>query len=299
MINARSMAVTRRLLAGTLCCGLGLLLAAPVLAAAKDSRSSPAITDTATEAALDRVLASEQRSAASRERDAYRHPKATLSFFGIRRDMTVLEVWPGRGGWWTEILAPLLKERGHYVAAQWDPKAEQPYIQDGLKAYQAKLAADPAAYDKVSVVALQYPNALSPVPPNSVDLALTFRNLHNWLGTPDAAKAMLTAIYKSLKPGGILGVEDHRASTSRPADMQLKLGYVDEQAAIELVKSVGFEYLGASEINANAKDTKDYEQGVWTLPPTYRLGDKDRERYKAIGESDRFTLKFRKPADAR
>ena len=299
MINARSKALARRLYAGTVCCALGLLVAAQAPAATKDARSPLAITDAATESALDRVLDGEQRSAASRERDVYRHPKATLGFFGIRRDMTVLEVWPGKGGWWTEILAPLLKEHGHYVAAQWDSKSEQPYIQDGLKAYQAKLAGDPVAYGKVSVVALQYPNALSPVPPNSVDLALTFRNLHNWLGTPDAAKAMLTALFKSLKPGGILGVEDHRASTSRPADLQLKLGYVDEQAAIELVKSAGFEYLGASEINANAKDTKDYEQGVWTLPPTYRLGDKDRERYKAIGESDRFTLKFRKPVDAR
>jgi predicted methyltransferase len=299
MVKVRPMAVVRHLRTCTLLLVLSALPGTPIMAAAKEARAIPTVTDAATDSALDRVLDGDQRSAASRERDVYRHPKATLGFFGIRRDMTVLEVWPGKAGWWTEILAPLLKDHGHYVAAQWDPKSEQPFIQDGLKAYQAKLAADPTSYGKVSVVALQYPNALTPVAPNSVDLALTFRNLHNWLGTPDAAKAMLTALYRSLKPGGILGVEDHRAAPSRPTDLQLKLGYVDEQAAIDLVKSVGFEYLGASEVNANPKDTKDYEQGVWTLPPTYRLGDKDRDRYKAIGESDRFTLKFRKPLEAR
>ncbi len=213
--------------------------------------------------------------------------------------MTVMEVWPGKGGWWTEILAPLLRDHGRYIAAHYDAKSDQVSTQETLKAFRAKLAADPANYAKTEVVSLQYPNALAPVAPNSVDLALTFRNLHNWMAVPDSAKATVTAIYTSLKPGGILGIEDHRASTAHPADAQVKLGYVDEKAAIELMKSVGFEFIGASEINANPKDTKDYEQGVWTLPPTFRLGDKDHDRYAAIGESDRFTLKFRKPVDAR
>lgn len=276
-----------------------LLLGSVALAAAKAPVVDLPQTDAATEAALDKVLEGEQRSAANRERDAYRHPKATLEFFGIQREMTVLEIWPGRGGWWTEILAPLLRDHGHYIAAQWDPKSDKPAVQDSIKAFQAKLAQDPASYAKVSLVPLDYPGALTPVPPNSIDLAVTFRNLHNWLATPDAAKAVLAAIYTSLKPGGILGIEDHRAAASRPAEAQIKLGYVDENAAIDLIRSVGFEYLGATEVNANARDTKDYEQGVWTLPPTYRLGDKDKDRYKAIGESDRFTLKFRKPADSR
>lgn len=277
---------------------LGVIVAAP-LAQARPPLPEPPLTDPASDSALDSILAGPQRSAANRDRDVYRHPKATLEFFGIRRDLTVMEVWPGKGGWWTEILAPLLRDHGHYIAAQWNPKLDEPFIQDGLKAYHAKLAADPASYGKVTVVALQYPGALSPVAQDSVDLALTFRNLHNWLGNPEDARAMLSAVFRSLKPGGILGIEDHRAASGRPADTQLKLGYVDEAQAIELVKGVGFEYLGSSEVNANAKDTKDYEQGVWTLPPNYRLGDKDRERYKAIGESDRFTLKFRKPLNAR
>lgn len=283
-------------------CALGLVLAGayclPVSALA-GARDALVVTDPATDASLEKLIAGPQRSAANRARDVYRHPKATLEFFGIRNDMTVMEVWPGKGGWWAEILAPLLRDHGRYIAANWDPKTDITYYQDGLKGFQAKLAADPATYGKAQVVALQYPNALSPVPANSVDLALTFRNLHNWLGTPEAGKAMLAAIYTSLKPGGILGVEDHRAATGRPADAQVKLGYVDENAAIELARSVGFEFIGSSEINANPKDTKDYEQGVWTLPPTYRLGDKDHDRYAAIGESDRFTLKFRKPVDAK
>ena len=287
-----------RLLIGAALLTMALAPATAVFAA-KPAHDSLQVTDPATDAALEHILAGPQRSTANRDRDQYRHPKATLEFFGLRSDMTVMEVWPGKGGWWTEILAPLLRDHGHYIAAHYDAKSDQTYTQETLKAFRAKLAADPANYGKVEVVSLQYPNALAPVAPNSVDLALTFRNLHNWMAVPDAAKATLSAIYTSLKPGGILGIEDHRASTTRPADAQVKLGYVDEKATIELLKSIGFEYIGASEINANPKDTKDYEQGVWTLPPTFRLGDKDHDRYAAIGESDRFTLKFRKPDTAR
>ena len=287
-----------RLLIGAALLTMALAPATAVFAA-KPAHDSLQVTDPATDAALEHILAGPQRSTANRDRDQYRHPKATLEFFGLRSDMTVMEVWPGKGGWWTEILAPLLRDHGHYIAAHYDAKSDQTYTQETLKAFRAKLAADPANYGKVEVVSLQYPNALAPVAPNSVDLALTFRNLHNWMAVPDAAKATLSAIYTSLKPGGILGIEDHRASTTRPADAQVKLGYVDEKATIELLKSIGFEYIGASEINANPKDTKDYEQGVWTLPPTFRLGDKDHDRYAAIGESDRFTLKFRKPVTAR
>jgi len=297
-VTRRVSPVRRRSMIGATLLAMALIPAVDSLAA-KVAHDPLQVTDPATDAALERILAGPQRSAANRDRDQYRHPMATLEFFGLRSDMTVMEVWPGKGGWWTEILAPLLHDHGHYIAAHYDTKSDQTYIQEALKAFRAKLAADPSIYGKTEVVSLQYPNALTPVAPNSVDLALTFRNLHNWMATPDAAKATLSAIYTSLKPGGILGIEDHRASSARAADAQVKLGYVDEKATIELMKSVGFEYLGASEINANPKDTKDYEQGVWTLPPTYRLGDKDHDRYAAIGESDRFTLKFRKPVDAR
>lgn len=254
-------------------------------------------TDAATSAALDRVLASAHRSEANRARDAFRHPKETLEFFGIRKDMTVMEIWPGAGGWYTEVLAPLLQADGKYVAAGWDPNSEIKFVQDGVKSFQAKLESDPERYAKVQVTALQLPGAMNPVPAGSVDMVLTFRNLHNWMAREGAAPAMLKAMYDALKPGGILGVVDHRANPALPADASAKSGYVNEQQAIDLVRSAGFEYLGSSEVNANPKDTKDYEQGVWTLPPTYRLGDRDRAKYAAIGESDRFTLKFRKPLD--
>jgi predicted methyltransferase len=250
--------------------------------------------DAPTQAALAAALAGPQRSDANKARDLYRHPLETLEYLGIRQDMTVLEVWPGSGGWWTEILAPLLKEHGRYIAAGQDPNVAG--AQTGIQKFRAKLDGNPAAYGKAEVTALAWPGALAPVPDNSVDLVLTFRNLHNWMGQdPGAPQAMLKAMYKALKPGGVLGIEDHRARADAPADTSGKLGYVNEAWAIELVKGAGFEYLGSSEINANPKDTKDYELGVWTLPPTYRLGDKDRARYAAIGESDRFTLKFRKP----
>lgn len=252
-------------------------------------------SDAGTLAALDAVLAGPQRSEANRARDGYRHPRQTLEFFGIRDTQTVLEVWPGSGGWYSEILAPLLRDHGRYIAAGYDPANDSKFAQDTIHAYRAKLDAAPATYDRVTVVALQNPGALAPVPPESVDLVVTFRNLHNWLAKDGAAPAMLSAMYAALKPGGVLGLVDHRADPAAPVDARAKLGYVNEQYAIDLIEQAGFEFIGSSEVNANPKDTHDWDQGVWTLPPTYRLGDKDRERYAAIGESDRFTLRFRKP----
>jgi predicted methyltransferase len=252
-------------------------------------------TDAETVATLDRVLAGTHRSDVNRARDAYRHPRQTLEFFGIRQTQTVMEIWAGAGGWYTEILAPLLREHGRYIAANWDSNSDLKVVQDSVQAFKTKLDADPGTYDRVTVTALQYPTAMSPVPAGSVDLIVTFRNLHNWLARDAAAPAMLRAMFAALKPGGVLGIVDHRADPAAPVDPKAKTGYVNEALAIELAKSAGFEFVGASEINANPKDTRDYDQGVWTLPPTWRLGDKDRERYAAIGESDRFTLKFIKP----
>jgi SAM-dependent methyltransferase len=255
------------------------------------------VTDAATIAALDRAIAGSHRPEANRARDQYRHPKETLEFFGLRHDMAVLEVWPGAGGWWTEILAPVLRDKGHYYAAQWDPDTQSKYIQDGLKEYQTKLASHPELYDRVQVTALQAPAKLAPVPPGTLDMVLTFRNLHNWLAK-DQALDMLRAMYTALKPGGILGIKDHRADPALPVDPKGTSGYVNQQYAIDLAVQAGFELIGTSEINANPKDTRDWEQGVWTLPPVLRLGDKDRDKYLAIGESDRFTLRFRKPLTA-
>lgn len=244
---------------------------------------------------LDAAIAGDHRAPANVARDTWRHPKETLMFFGLEPDMTVMEIWPGAGGWYTEILAPVLRDRGRLIAASWDPASDNQFIQDSLKAFRAKLDARPDVYGKVEVVALHYPTAMDAVPPGSVDMVLTFRNIHNWMPR-DAARPMLEAMFAALRPGGTLGVVEHRAAPGQPQDPRARSGYVSEDYAIELIESVGFRLVGRSEINANPADTRDYEQGVWTLPPTLRLGDKDRDKYLAIAESDRFTLRFEKPA---
>jgi predicted methyltransferase len=250
-------------------------------------------TDTATAAAIDAALAGAHRSDANRARDVYRHAKETLEFFGLRRDMTVVELWPGTGGWYTEVLAPVLKEKGKLYAAQINPAESPQAAVDGLNAYQAKLAANPDVYGKVIVTALGA-NALEIAPPGSADMVVTFRNVHNWMGRGWAPQAF-EAAFRALKPGGVLGVVEHRGNPAVPQDPKAANGYVNEDYAVQLIESAGFKLVGRSEINANPKDTKDYERGVWTLPPRYALGDKDRAKYAAIGESDRFTLKFVKP----
>lgn len=257
--------------------------------------TSPAVpkTDAATAAAIDAALAGTHRSAANKARDKYRHPKETLTFFGLRQDMTVVELWPGTGGWYTEVLAPVLKDKGTCYAAHVNPTEVSQSQQDGLKTYQAKLAANPDVYGKVIVTAVGA-NALEIAPAGSADLVVTFRNIHNWMGREWAPKAF-EAAFKALKPGGILGVVEHRGNPAVPQDPKAANGYVNEEFAIQLIEGAGFKLVDRSEVNANPKDTKDYEKGVWTLPPAFRLGDKDREKYAAIGESDRFTLKFVKP----
>jgi predicted methyltransferase len=251
-------------------------------------------TDSATTAALESVLAGPHRPAANRQRDAYRHPLQTLQFFGLRRDMTVVEVWPGNG-WYTEILAPLLRERGRLYAAHLDP-ASSDYARTTVDAYRAKLASRPDLYDKVVVTTLAAPPAKNEIaPPGSADLVVTFRNLHNWMmfGWDRAA---FEAMHAALKPGGVLGVVEHRGDPMLPQDPKAASGYVTEAYAIELIESVGFKLVDRSEINANPRDTRDYDKGVWALPPTFANGDVDRARYAAIGESDRYTLKFEKVA---
>jgi predicted methyltransferase len=264
------------------------------LAAFAAAASDPPETDAATRATLERVLAGDHRSEANRARDKYRHPKETLEFFGLRQDMTVMEVSPGGGGWYTEILAPTLREHGQYIAAGWDPNSTSEYVKTNSKKYADKLAARPDLYDRAKVTALQAPNALKPVPDGTVDMVVTFRNIHGWMGN-DSADAMFKAMYAALKPGGILGVVEHRAKADQPQDPKAKSGYVREDYAIAMIERAGFKLIGKSEVNANPKDTADHPEGVWTLPPTLELGDVDRDKYLAIGESDRFTLRFRKP----
>jgi predicted methyltransferase len=257
------------------------------------AKAPPVPRDAVTAAALERVLAGAHRSAENRARDVYRHPLDTLLFFGIKPEMTVVEVWPGPDGWYTEILAPLLAERGRLYAAQFAPQPGNPYVAGNLKTFADKLASRSDLYGKVEVTALG-PDKVAIAPPGSADLVVTFRNLHNWMSL-DFAPQALAAMFAALKPGGILGVVDHRADPAKPPDPHAANGYVNEEYAIRLIEAAGFELVSRSEINANRRDTKDYEQGVWSLPPSYRLGNRDRARYDAIGESDRFTLKFRKP----
>jgi predicted methyltransferase len=244
---------------------------------------------------LDRILSATHRSPENRARDQFRHPRETLEFFGLRSDMKVVEVWPGNG-WYTEILAPLLRDTGSLYAAQLDPAGGE-YAKTTVDAFRAKLAARPDLYGKVTVTTMAPKPATTAIaPPGSLDMVLTFRNLHNWMMF-GWQKEALQSMYAALKPGGVLGIVEHRGKPKLPQDPRAASGYVNEDFAVELIESVGFKLVGRAEINANPRDTKDYERGVWALPSNYANGSTDRARYQNIGESDRFTLKFIKPAD--
>ncbi len=253
--------------------------------------TAPAIAD----AKLDQVIAGEHRDPKNAARDQYRHPKGALEFFGIRPDMTVVEIWPS-GGWWTEILAPYLKDDGKYYAAWFATQSPSTpgYLHQLEKKFDGMVAAKPELYGKVVKTRLLPPDFVDIAPKGSADMVLTFRNVHNWAkaGTADT---MFKAFYDALKPGGVLGVVDHRAKPGTPFQQQIDSGYVTEKYVIEAAELAGFRFEGSSEVNANPKDTKDHPGGVWSLPPTLRNGDTDRAKYLGIGESDRMTLKFVKP----
>ena len=240
-----------------------------------------------TAAQLDSVLAGDWRSEANRARDVYRHPKATLQFFGIRPDRTVIEITPG-GGWYSEILAPLLHDNGRYVAA-----IKAPAPGDGESSLRRKFAGDAVHYGNAQFVEFD-PKAPVFGARGSADLVLTFRNVHNWVMS-DTAPAMFKAFFAVLKPGGVLGVVDHRADDNASLEAVKRSGYLPTSYVVKLATDAGFTLDESSEINANPKDTKDYPKGVWTLPPTLTLGEQDRAKYLAIGESDRMTLRFTKP----
>ncbi|MBI1394997.1 MAG: methyltransferase [Betaproteobacteria bacterium] len=246
-------------------------------------------------ASLDRAIAGDHRSPAHRARDVYRHPRETLLFLGLRPDMTVVEVWPA-AGWYTEIIAPVLREAGTFYAARfpvsWD-KAPG-FLKAADKVLLGKIAERPDVYGDVKTTELLPPMYPDAAPAGSVDLVLTFRNVHNWAKS-GSAEAMFKAFFRALKPGGVLGVVDHRAKPGTPFEAQIASGYLTERYVIETAEKAGFRLAAKSEVNANPRDTTDHPAGVWTLPPTFRLGDEDRARYSAIGESDRMTLKFVKP----
>ena len=232
------------------------------------------------------AIASEDRTPKNVVRDVYRHPYETLDFFGIKQDMTVIELSPG-GGWYTEILANYIHYPGTLIAAHFNPDAGG-YYKRGRANFEKKMNSNPM-YGRVEIVNIDSTLA----EPNSVDAVLTFRNLHNWLGP--LLDTIFSNSYKALKPGGIFGVVEHRADEGTTLETMKKSGYVTEKHAIEMAKKHGFELVSKSEVNSNPKDIKNYPKGVWTLPPNLRMKEVDRQKYLEIGESDRMTLLFRKP----
>ena len=263
---------------------LAAMMAAPVAAE----------MDAGTEAKLKAALMSPIRSEANKARDAARHPLETLKFFGVKDTMTVMEIWPS-GGWYTEVLAPVLKDKGKFIGAHWDPEAKSEFVVKAVGQYKEMLAKHPELSKDEMGVLWPASNKMSPAPAGSVDMILTFRNIHNWMAQ-DLQDKMFASFFATVKPGGYLGVVEHRAAADKPQDPKAASGYVREDFAIALAEKAGFKLVKKSEINANPKDTKDYPKGVWTLPPTYREGDVEKAKFTAIGESDRFTLLFQKPA---
>jgi predicted methyltransferase len=267
------------------CTGSGNEAGGDTIAAEPDPPAVAATTNQDTR--LSAVVAASHRTPGNVARDKYRHPVEALEFFGIRPDMTVVEMW-AEGGWWTEILAPYLRDEGTYYIADIP-------VQQWREVMINKLESDPDIYGEA--ILTQFGGGRTDIAPEgSADLILTFRNLHNWLKAGDGDLAFET-MYKTLKPGGILGIVEHRGNSGIPQDPQALSGYVREDYAIAMAERAGFELIAKSEMNANPRDTKDYPEGVWMLPPEHYMVDNEdaRARYKAIGESDRFTLKFRKP----
>lgn len=276
---------------------LGAVLLALTACSGPQTRADTAAdVDAGHAARLDTVLAGDWRSADNRARDAARHPAETLRFFGVRPGQTVIEITPGSGAWYAEILAPYLNESGQYIAAMVDPAAAaegraRDYQQAQRDGLQARFDAAPAQFGRARMVAYD-PAAPRFGPANSADVVLTFRNVHNWRMSGQA-EAMFKGFYEVLRPGGVLGVVEHRAPGDVPDGD--RSGYVGQSQVIALAQAAGFRVDGSSEINANPRDTRDHPNGVWTLPPTNRHEPQDAARYAAIGESDRMTLRFVKP----
>lgn len=276
--------------------GIALMVFGAAAGAQQAMKHPPAGAAVASSSAssIDAALAGGWRSPANRARDVYRHPKATLQFFGVQPNQTVVEINPS-AGWYSEVLAPLLRDHGHYIAAEPVPASGDEAKRDDSK-LRKKFAADPVDYGKARIVEFD-PRAPVFGPPGSADRVLTFRNVHNWTEA-GTAPAMFKAFFAVLRPGGVLGVTDHRAAPGASLAAVESSGYLPTDYVIKLATDAGFRLAGQSEINANPKDTRDHPKGVWTLPPTLTLGDRDRAKYLAIGESDRMTLRFVKPVEA-
>ena len=243
---------------------------------------------------LERSLQGSHRSDANRLRDKYRRPVETLTFFGVKPSSNVVEITPGRG-WYSEILAPLLKANGKFTAVIYDASlTDNAYLKKLNGFYKTKLGDNPEIYSNVQLEEINHKSPVFDLD-SSADFVLTFRNVHNWAksGTTDE---MFRSFYKSLKPGGVLGVVEHRARAGTPISQQIKSGYMTELFVIKTAEKAGFVFNAGSKINSNSLDTKDHKNGVWTLLPVQRgLSDKEKSVYAKIGESDRMTLKFVKP----
>lgn len=271
---------------------IGLLMLLPGTAPAEDP-----------EALVDAALEGAHREAVNRDRDRYRNPAETLAFFGWSPGMTVVELWPG-GGWYTEVLAPITRPQGQLFAAGFALSAPEvpDYRARIQRRYLEKLADAPRVYDHVVVTELGTPGRATVAPPGSADLVVTFRNVHNWMADDETGR-VLDAAFRALRPGGTFGVVEHRAPKGTERTTMIDSGYVTEARVIALAEEAGFTLEARSEINANPDDDADHPEGVWTLPPSLRHCGKQPEaaradceaRYRAIGESDRMTLRFRKP----
>jgi len=281
--------MTRRLALILLCAALSACAATPPTGAS--AAAGPFVASD--KAALVAAVAAPSRTPANVARDRYRHPFETLSFFGVRPSDTVVEIWPG-GGWYTEILAPYVASGGGKLLLA---------TLDGQPGGVARLQqAHPAIYGSVaSAVFPAFDAAARRVPDGTADVVLTFRNVHNWrMGyrrddKQDYSGEAFKQMYAMLKPGGLLGIVDHRLPESASEERERSSGYIKVSTVRRLAEAAGFRFVGSSEINANPKDSADWPDGVWTLPPSLTLKEQDRDKYLAIGESDRMTLKFVKP----
>lgn len=242
---------------------------------------------------LEQAIAGEHRSEKNKSRDEFRHPQQTLEFFNFKPSMTVVEIAPG-GGWYTEILAPAVKGQGLLYGAHYPDTGKDDYYSKSRRRLVSKLASNDV-YSEVKLTNFVPKKVSELAPENTADLVLTFRNLHNW--GEEGVKQVFADAYRALKPGGVLGVVEHRMPTTQIFAENSRTGYFPEQLTIELAEFAGFKLEAKSEINANPKDTADHPKGVWTLPPVLRMGNKDKAKYLAIGESDRMTLKFVKPVN--
>lgn len=272
-----------------------LSLAASALA--QDTMITPPQLSLENQESLRQSVGVSSRSISNILRDAHRNPEQTLAFFAVQPDHTVVEVWPG-AGWYTEILAPLLREEGLLIAAHFDPDSEVEFFRNSRERYQRLLTQRPRVYDRVQLAMLDYDPAHSIAEPASADRVLTFRNVHNWLAAGmDETRAVFDKFHAVLKPGGMLGIVEHRARPGTSLEDMISSGYVTEELVIELAEQAGFSLVSRSAVNQNPQDSTDHPAGVWTLPPTLRLGDENRSHYLAIGESDRMTLLFVKTDD--